>query len=197
MEGKKLNWEVYEAGWKYFYSRMAKISIFGGDYLESMSERIFHRLLIAAEKFDASLGVKASTYGIMEVRITLRRHPMKPAEMYGFGGFDDKKRPLDKLPSLVHVAGDKEQYIPRWDSVSIDQHNDRIVDKVIASEELGEVRKVLDQRSFDLLKMRYIEQRTGDETAKVMGISKARVGQIEDRAINRVREKLPHLLDGE
>ncbi|MBD3361420.1 sigma-70 family RNA polymerase sigma factor [Candidatus Woesearchaeota archaeon] len=149
-------------------------------------------LMDAVDKFDFSLGFHFSTLAVWWIKQKIRQY---------LRGYDSRVKPV--LNNFITYADDDSgefvSLIPDEKSESPEQ----IAANKSLSERVLEVIDTLDKRSGDIVKMRFgldgYYKRTLDEIGALLGLTRARIGQIEDVAIKKLRKynkkKLLALLD--
>lgn len=130
-----------------------------------------------------------------ELKETLKREPTTEELA------NELKRSREKIEELISVADERLQFNIESETSSeppfvVGGADDSDVEKILMRESLnklmGELLSNLKEREAEILKMRYgIEDgkpKTLQEISELMGISKERVRQIENRAMEKLRE---------
>lgn len=91
----------------------------------------------------------------------------------------------DYLYDVIHQNEGNPLYL--IDKVSFDDDNEKeIIDKIVLQELLGELK----ERDRQVIMLRYFQDKTQVEVAKLLGISQVQVSRIEKRIIEEMKKKL-------
>lgn len=96
---------------------------------------------------------------------------------------DDITRYQESIKSLDESSLDEN--LKLLDKISIDENNINI-DNLTLKEEL----KKLPKEDYDLINMRYFEDKTQSETARILGINQVKVSRAEQKVLKKLKNNL-------
>lgn len=136
-------------------------------------------LVLAAQRFDPTRGIRFNTYAWAWIRQALFRSRKAWA----------KHHRIDPLSFSVMNArtdsGDLPEFDPESDYLDEDVTRGAVVRDLIAN-----CRKWVDHRSWEVLTMRFRDGMYLDEIAALIDTTKERVRQIEGQALAKIRERM-------
>ncbi len=96
----------------------------------------------------------------------------------------DADREVESLYSTVYQNDGKNIYlIDKLDIKNDNQEN--LVDIIV----LKDIIKTLDEREKQIITLRYFEDKTQSQVAKIIGVSQVQVSRIEKKVLSKIREK--------
>lgn len=148
-------------------------------------------LLQAASKFDPSKGVQFATHAWWWVRAAIARSVAKMRSLAdGCSRYVIVKRISHQAPLSLDAPGHDETRGTLGDTVSTDADSP---DQMLGdAEEMRLLRFRMDElseRTRTILKLRFFEEMTLSEVGATVGLSRARVGQIETEGLNELRQR--------
>jgi RNA polymerase sigma factor (sigma-70 family) len=192
MEGTEaITWEVYNVGMRMFRKRWSLLKSKYPMVYEHLDNRVHTYLLNASIRHDPR-GMSVWEYARNAVYFALS----KGINSNRVNGFSDRNTVKGVHQKDFLVTGDDgRQYDPidyyAVDTINCPQRSTMVRDCI------ERIKSMLPERSYKIIRMHYIDGKTLEEIGKELNLTRQRIQQIEDAAMQRVREKLPHLLDGE
>lgn len=96
----------------------------------------------------------------------------------------DADRDVESLYSTVYQSDGKSVYL--IDKLELKNDNqENIVDNIV----LKDIIKNLEPRERDIITLRYFEDKTQSQVAKIIGVSQVQVSRIEKKVLSKIREK--------
>jgi RNA polymerase sigma factor (sigma-70 family) len=145
-------------------------------------------LMKAAERYDPERGTAFSTVAFLWMRSSIGAEIAATRSTIRVPGY----RPLSDGPGVGSLDAHEERPLP-----SDDEDGPEVgADRALLRERVGAALGTLPERDRFVVEMRFgingaRHPHTLDEIAPMLGVSRARVGQIEARALERLRFKLP------
>ncbi len=141
-----------------------------GVEFDELVQRGYLALLEAVNNFKQTRRNKFTTYLYPCVEGVMRGKPVRGFTVSlndEFGRGDDKGELIDFIPAPGRSPEDE-----------------------VFSTEIAKALAILPHRERDVMRLRYIEDMTLEETGKALGFRKQRAEQIEKQAIDRLRKRL-------
>ena len=96
----------------------------------------------------------------------------------------DADKEIESLYSTVYQSDGKSVYL--IDKLELKNDNqEKIVDNIV----LKDIIENLEPRERDIITLRYFEDKTQSQVAKIIGVSQVQVSRIEKRVLAKIREK--------